>query len=170
MDELSQDLEKAELQAFRTQSHQSRDDGAARAHRSDSALSSVTSSTSSSASPEGSDMSRIQTAETQRGTGLERHPTALSRIATYRSQQTATVGSLGLKVRPSKRPLPEFGAGKPYPPPLPEKEEYVVEFVGPHDPLHPQNWSTARKYVILASPRVKEQLADLVRCVGWLPP
>lgn len=147
MDELSQDLEKAELQAFRTQSRQSRDNGAAaRSHRSNSVLSSVTSSRSSSDSHDESDMSRIQTAETQRGVGLERHPTALSRIATYRSQQTATVGSLGLKVRPSKRPLPEFGAGKPYPPPLPEKEEYVVEFVGQNDPLHPQNWSMARKY------------------------
>jgi DHA1 family multidrug resistance protein-like MFS transporter len=45
----------------------------------------------------------------------------------------------------SKRPLAEFGAGKPYPPPLPEREEYVVEFAGPDDPLHPQNWSIKKK-------------------------
>ncbi|KAL2786211.1 major facilitator superfamily domain-containing protein [Aspergillus keveii] len=93
-------------------------------------------------------MSRTQTAQTQPGCGLERHPTALSRIATQRSQHTATVGAL--RTRPSRKPLPEFGAGKPYPPPLPEKEEYVVEFVGPDDPLHPQNWSFKRKILVSA--------------------
>ncbi|KAL4972901.1 major facilitator superfamily domain-containing protein [Aspergillus desertorum] len=46
-------------------------------------------------------MSRTQTAQTQPGYGLERHPTALSRIATQRSQHSATVGSL--RTRPSKR-------------------------------------------------------------------
>ena len=89
-------------------------------------------------------ISRIQTTQTQRSTALERHPTAISRIATHRSQHSATVGST-LKTRPSKVPLPEFGAGKPYPPPLPAQEEYVVEFSGPDDPLHPQNWSTKKK-------------------------
>lgn len=88
-------------------------------------------------------MSRTQTAQTQPGYGLERHPTALSRIATQRSQHSATVGAL--RSRPSRRPLPDFGAGKPYPPQLPEKEEYVVEFAGPDDPLHPQNWPTKKK-------------------------
>jgi DHA1 family multidrug resistance protein-like MFS transporter len=88
-------------------------------------------------------MSRTQTVQTQPGYGLERHPTALSRIATQRSQHSATVGSL--RSRQFKKPLPEFGAGKPYPPPLPDKEEYVVEFVGPDDPLHPQNWPTKKK-------------------------
>jgi DHA1 family multidrug resistance protein-like MFS transporter len=50
----------------------------------------------------------------------------------------------------SKRPLAEFGAGKPYPPPLPEREEYVVEFAGPDDPLHPQNWSIKKKIAVSA--------------------
>lgn len=27
-----------------------------------------------------------------------------------------------------EKPLPNFGAGKPFPPPLPAMEEYVVEF------------------------------------------
>lgn len=89
-------------------------------------------------------MSRVQTATSQWETGLERHPTALSRIATQRSQHIATVGA-GVKLRPITKPLPEFGAGKPYPPPLPAREEYVVEFAGPDDPLHPQNWSTSKK-------------------------
>ncbi|KAL3491403.1 major facilitator superfamily domain-containing protein [Aspergillus germanicus] len=97
---------------------------------------------------DGERMSQTQTAQTQPGCGLERHPTALSRIATQRSQHTATVGAL--RTRPSRKPLPEFGAGKPYPPPLPEKEEYVVEFVGPDDPLHPQNWSFMRKILVSA--------------------
>ncbi|KAL4755113.1 major facilitator superfamily domain-containing protein [Aspergillus terricola var. indicus] len=98
--------------------------------------------TSSSDDDDVERMSRTQTVQTQPGHGLGRHPTALSRIATQRSQHSATVGSL--RSRQSKRPLPEFGAGKPYPPPLPDKEEYVVEFVRPDDPLHPQNWPTKK--------------------------
>lgn len=84
-------------------------------------------------------MSRVNT---QRD--LERHSTALSRINTQRSQHTGTVGR-SLKSRESKKPLPEFGAGKSYPPPLPSQEAYVVEFDGPHDPLHPQNWPMRKK-------------------------
>ncbi|KAI9701485.1 MAG: hypothetical protein M1836_001541 [Candelina mexicana] len=82
---------------------------------------------------------------TQRDT-LERHPTELSRIQTARSQHSSTVGR-GLKSRESKKPLPEFGGGKPYPPPLPEREEYVVEFDGPDDPLHAMNWSSRKKII-----------------------
>lgn len=75
---------------------------------------------------------------------IERHPTALSRIQTQRSQHSGTVGAT-LKSRTSKKPLPAFGAGKPFPPPLPEREEYVVEFDGPDDPLHAQNWTMRKK-------------------------
>ncbi|KAI9924030.1 hypothetical protein MW887_007488 [Aspergillus wentii] len=143
MDSLSRDLEKAELDANRPQSHHSLENGS-RFSRGESVSSAGTSSSSSSQSDHyGDHMSRIQTAQSQRGAGLERHPTAMSRIATQRSQHSATVGAL--KTRASKKPLPEFGAGKPYPPLLPEKEEYVVEFAGPNDPLHPQNWSTKKK-------------------------
>lgn len=45
----------------------------------------------------------------------------------------------------SSKLLPAFGAGKPYPPPLPEREEYVVEFDGPKDPMHAQNWPFRKK-------------------------
>ena len=38
-----------------------------------------------------------------------------------------------------------MGAGKEYPPLLPDREEYVVEFDGPDDPLHPQNWPMRKK-------------------------
>lgn len=79
---------------------------------------------------------------------LERHPTALSRIQTGRSQHSQTVGA-GLRSRTVSKhahsPLPPFGAGKPYPPPLPEREEFVVEFDGPDDPLHAQNWPLMKK-------------------------
>ena len=91
-------------------------------------------------------MSRLQT-QRDDVVDLERHPTALSRIQTQRSQHSATVGA-SLKSRQSRKPLPEFGGGKPYPPPLPAREEYVVEFDGVDDPLHAQNWPLKRKLFI----------------------
>lgn len=114
--------------------------------------SSSSSSTSSSA-PSGRlverEELRVSRMATQRDdVDLERHPTALSRIQTARSQHTATVGAdirSRTVSRHSKAPLPAFGAGKPYPPPLPEREEYVVEFDGPDDPLHAQNWPLKKK-------------------------
>ncbi|KAF4964376.1 hypothetical protein FSARC_7675 [Fusarium sarcochroum] len=84
---------------------------------------------------------------------LERHPTELSRIQTARSQHVGTVGgSIRSRTasRASRRPLPNFGAGKPYPPPLPEQEQYVVEFDGPNDPLHSQNWPLRKKLITAA--------------------
>jgi len=77
---------------------------------------------------------------------LERHPTVLERIQTSKSQHAGTVGrSVTGKSRESRRPLPEMGLGKPYPPLLPERDEYVVEFDGPDDPLHAQNWPMKKK-------------------------
>jgi MFS transporter, DHA1 family, multidrug resistance protein len=69
----------------------------------------------------------------------------LHRIHTYRIQQNVTVGSTRGAI-PREQWL-RFGAGKPYPPSLPDAEEYVVEFVGPDDSLHPHNWSPKKKYV-----------------------
>ncbi|KAI1388920.1 MFS general substrate transporter [Hypoxylon trugodes] len=89
-------------------------------------------------------MSRVPTSR-----DLERHPTELSRINTARSQHSATVGR-SLRSRESRRPLPAFGAGKPFPPPLPNQEEYVVEFDGPDDPYHAQNWSLKKKLLTAA--------------------
>lgn len=80
---------------------------------------------------------------------LERHPTALSRIHTQRSQHSQTVGGT-FRDRNSRKPLPAFGAGKAYPPPLPDREEYVVEFNGYDDPLHAQNWPTKKKLITAA--------------------
>lgn len=118
----------------------------------------VTGMTSSSASTSSSDSSTTSRAEqtiSRRQTqpddmfDLERNQTALSRIHTQRSQHSATVGA-SLKSRQSRKPLPEFGGGKPYPPPLPSREEYVVEFDGVDDPLHAQNWPLSKKLPIAA--------------------
>ena len=110
----------------------------------------LTASTTSTSSSENSISRRNTRPElmsrmsTQRD--LERHPTELSRIQTQRSQHTGTVGrSLTGKSRDDRRPLPGMGAGKAMPPALPEQEEYVVEFDGPEDPLHAQNWSLKKK-------------------------
>ncbi|OIW27440.1 major facilitator superfamily transporter [Coniochaeta ligniaria NRRL 30616] len=84
-------------------------------------------------------MSRVST---QRD--LERHPTEISRIQTARSQHSGTVGRTATSRR-SRKPLPAFGAGKPYPPLLPDQEDYVVEFDGPSDPMHAQNWPLPKK-------------------------
>ena len=105
-----------------------------------------TASTGSSASGvirEEMGMSRVNT---QRD--LERHPTEIHRIETHRSQHVGTVGR-SVTSRRSQRPLPNFGAGKEYPPMLPEEEDYVVEFDGPDDAMHPQNWPMKKKCVHL---------------------
>ena len=82
----------------------------------------------------------------------ERNPEAIRRIETHRSQHQATVGASGIVSRrsttKSQKPLPSIGAGKPYPPPLPDREEYVVEYEGVDDPLHAQNWPMSKKLYI----------------------
>jgi MFS transporter, DHA1 family, multidrug resistance protein len=82
-------------------------------------------------------------------------PVELSRIHTYRLQHIGTVGST--RTAAPRKDWLELGAGKPYPPSLPDAEEYVVEFVGPDDPLHPHNWSFPRKCV-LSSPFLHQML------------
>jgi DHA1 family multidrug resistance protein-like MFS transporter len=104
----------------------------------------VVTATSVSSSSSETSYRRIGMSRVSTQPDLERHPTELSRIETQRSQHSATVGR-SLKSKESKKPLPPFGAGKPYPPTLPAQEEYVVEFDGPDDPLHAQNWPTKRK-------------------------
>ena len=41
-----------------------------------------------------------------------------------------------------------MGSGKPYPPTLPDPEQFVVEFIDAKDPLHPQNWSMRQKIIM----------------------
>ncbi|KAK5742509.1 hypothetical protein LTR17_003311 [Elasticomyces elasticus] len=78
---------------------------------------------------------------------LDRHPTAIQRIAEHRLQHSLTVGSRKTGTSEATK-LPNFGGGKPYPPLLPEREEYVVEFDGPSDPSHAQNWPLKTKIII----------------------
>jgi DHA1 family multidrug resistance protein-like MFS transporter len=76
------------------------------------------------------------------------HPNSLelSRIETYRLQQKTTVGSTrGPQPREIWLPM---GAGKEYPPLLPDPEGFVVEFDGAGDPMHPYNWSLTRRCVL----------------------
>lgn len=70
---------------------------------------------------------------------LDRHPTAVARIEQHRLQHIQTVGGSKVFSREGVE-LPGFGGGKPYPPLLPEREEYVVEFNGFDDPRHAQNF------------------------------
>ena len=110
-------------------------------------LSEISKSTSSSSSNDyGSGLHTMRSRHTE--PDLERRRTrtsdVLSRIETQRYQHALTVGE-SVRSRASRASLPPFGGGKPYPPPLPAREEYVVEFDGPDDPLYPQNWSLGRK-------------------------
>ncbi|KAF7714660.1 MFS-type transporter [Penicillium ucsense] len=119
--------------------------GAARPSTSGS-VSTMSSSGSSSSVEYNPNVHRLQSRNTE--VDLERRRSslsqALSRIETQRLQHSMTVGE-SVKSRPSKLPLPPMGAGKPYPPQLPDREDYVVEFDGPDDPLYPQNWSLTTK-------------------------
>lgn len=93
----------------------------------------------------------MERAPTQRDrlTELERNDTHMSRIQTQRSQHSGTVGA-GLRSRASRKPIPTMGHDKPMPPALPDREEYVVEFDGEHDPMHAQNWPTKKKILTAA--------------------
>jgi len=75
---------------------------------------------------------------------LDRHPTAMQRVAEHRLQHERTVGS-GRALSGDGKVFPAFGGGKPYPPPLPDREEYVVEFDGHNDPRHAQNWPMKKR-------------------------
>lgn len=149
MDIVDRDLEKAETAA--NSPRRERTDAALKEHNDNTqgtpggeldrrgTVSTVPSGSSSSVIREEMNLSRR---ETQRD--LERHPTALSRIETHRTQHSGTVGKTPTS-RTSRKPLPNFGGGKDFPPPLPAQEEYVVEFDGPDDPMHPQNWPLSKK-------------------------
>ncbi|EED14327.1 bicyclomycin resistance protein, putative [Talaromyces stipitatus ATCC 10500] len=40
-----------------------------------------------------------------------------------------------------------IGAGRPFPPDLPDRQYYLVDFDGPDDPLNPQNWPSSTKLI-----------------------
>ena len=150
MDIVDQELSKAERDASpdrfpdpkgTEQIHNRKTDAAKNMEKRDNAMSIGSTASSSSASivREEIGMSRVNT---QRD--IDRHPVELDRIETHRTQHGSTVGRTNTS-RKSKKPLPNFGGGKEYPPNLPAQEEYVVEFDGPDDPMHPQNWPLRKK-------------------------
>ena len=113
---------------------------------------SSTSSAASSSSAASVRLEAIRTANmsrtaTNRINRSESHPDALERIETHRTQHSGTVGAIKSR-KSTQREIPAMGAGKPYPPALPEMEEYVVEFDGFDDPRHAQNWPMNRKLLI----------------------
>ncbi|KAJ5900877.1 Major facilitator superfamily multidrug transporter FLU1 [Penicillium subrubescens] len=152
---LDHDLEVAEVEADPKNQSSGWDEekprSSAEAARPSTSGSSMSSTGSSSSVEYNPNFHRLQSRNTE--IDLERRRStlsqALSRIETQRLQHSMTVGE-SVKSRPSKLPLPAFGAGKPYPPQLPNREDYVVEFDGPDDPLYPQNWSLKTKVWISA--------------------
>lgn len=62
----------------------------------------------------------------------------LSRVYTNTVQDVEKVGV-------DYTDCPPMGGGRPYPPSLPPKDAYVVTYDGPDDPIHPFNWSAAKK-------------------------
>lgn len=68
---------------------------------------------------------------------------ALDRIKDHRHQHRGTVGKDAQG--DVDKEVEDFGHGKPFPPPLPAAEEYVVEFTDGNDPRHPHNWPTKQK-------------------------
>ncbi|KAF7453748.1 Major facilitator superfamily [Pyrenophora tritici-repentis] len=93
-------------------------------------------------------ISRFPTQQDHLGSDLQPNSTEIERIQTQKSQHSQTVGCSTLKSRASRKPLPAFGANKPYPPQLIDQEAYVVGFDGPDDPLHAQNWPFVDKLII----------------------
>ncbi|KAI6251304.1 hypothetical protein HI914_00010 [Erysiphe necator] len=52
--------------------------------------------------------------------------------------------------RESRVSLPDSGLVKWYPPPLPDPNLYLVDFNGPDDPMHAQNWPMKKKLLTTA--------------------
>lgn len=84
--------------------------------------------------------------ESQSHLDVEQDPLALERINTYRLQQQETVGSgTAQRTRTPREQWLPLGGGKPFPPSPPDPDEYVVEFNGSDDPMHPQNWPLRKR-------------------------
>ncbi|KAL9622962.1 MAG: hypothetical protein Q9160_002680 [Pyrenula sp. 1 TL-2023] len=133
MDIVDRDMEKAEIEASRTYSRESlrrhSKVGERRASKASTRSGSSGTSSSSSLSGVGTGMrSRATTSDLER---RATHPVEMHRTETHRLQHSHTLGATKTEIRDSRRPLPDFGGGKPYPPPLPAQDEFVVEFSGP---------------------------------------
>lgn len=105
-------------------------------------------------SPASSSEAEAESRAVHTGSDLSRHPTHVHRLQSQVIHHTHTVSAASQSAKRLKtiesRPLPDFGAGKTYPPEVPaEREAYVVDFSGPHDPTHPQNWTPKKKSVTI---------------------
>ena len=146
MDDLDIRLEKAETQAS---SKVSRRDSTA-SSTSSSGHDSPVEATTTGIAPTPS------LAPTTATTSITRHKTQEDhdRNHEHNETHTHTVGAHAASKsvsRAESRPLPSFGAGKPYPPDIPaERQDYVVDFESADDPLHPLNWPTRRKVTYAA--------------------
>jgi DHA1 family multidrug resistance protein-like MFS transporter len=95
----------------------------------------------------------------------------LERQRTHLSIYSNTVGRT-VDDYAAKDELPPFGGGKEYPPQLPHREQYVVEFEGSDDPMHGQNWPLKKKYVCCSTctDMLIYQFVEgvLISITGWL--
>ncbi|PWW78636.1 MFS general substrate transporter [Tuber magnatum] len=98
-----------------------------------------------SSSPD--DSSILSRQATQRGT--QYHPIEAERQRTRLSNHS-NADRCGLVGFTSKGGLPPFGGGREYPPPLPHRDRYLVDFSGHDDPVHGQNWPLKKKLVTAA--------------------
>jgi DHA1 family multidrug resistance protein-like MFS transporter len=74
------------------------------------------------------------------------HPTELDRISTYRTIHASTVGALASPKDDSRiQKVKTLGAGKVFAPADYNVEDFLVEFDGHDDPLHPQNWPMRKR-------------------------
>ncbi|KAL7272661.1 hypothetical protein RUND412_004519 [Rhizina undulata] len=72
-----------------------------------------------------------------------------SNLERQRTQLSIHSNTVGRTIeKEESEDLPPFGGGKDYPPPLPHKDHYLVEFVGADDPLHGQNWPLKKKLIV----------------------
>lgn len=86
---------------------------------------------------------------TTRRPNMDGDALVLSRIQTARSQHNTTVGFVRSKRGIKKRrtsDMPSMGTAKSCPALLSDPEEYVVEFDGPNDKLHPQFGHPPRRW------------------------
>ncbi|KAF3936396.1 hypothetical protein ABW19_dt0201817 [Dactylella cylindrospora] len=97
-------------------------------------------------------VSRVATArDVETGLEAQRTRTLMSRTRTAQSVHTYTIGAdPSARTRSRAERLPGFANGRDYPPMLPDVEQYMVDFTGFDDPMHPQNWSLRKKYLLSA--------------------
>ncbi|EGV62000.1 hypothetical protein CANTEDRAFT_115464 [Yamadazyma tenuis ATCC 10573] len=80
------------------------------------------------------------------GDELSRYESNVSASRTL-SRRLTGADELIEKAKESKEPLPQMGGGRPYPPTLPDREQFIVSYDGPDDPIHPHNFPLRKKVI-----------------------